>query len=334
MKSHPLLRFLALLAFVAFGPAAVSGQTILYSEDFTGDAVTLLTGTTPDTTTNAATWTAGSRFTTNGILTAATGNHSALLPFVPVQGNIYSVSADINTTAGGQNWISLGFSAAVNALPNNRFADGPFVAMATFLVRENRGSGTGATDAQFFLGETTMNLTSFPTPPTGVVNVRITLDATDADSANWTVALFVNGVAQTLITNSMPTDGSDPGTDASKFSDIKWVGFTLANANVTGTIDNFEVVNTTGGPGGAPPFEITKIEPVGTLGTAGAIARITFNSRVGRAYILQYSQNLIDWFDTEFDYFTATETSSVLDESLAAANFPDVFYHVREAPNP
>lgn len=330
-KQRSLLHFLAILTL---GPIAAQAQMVIYSEDFTGDALTALSGTAPDTTINAAAWTAGTRFTTDGIILAAAGNQSALLPFVPAQGNIYTVSADINTTATGQNWISLGFSAAVNALPNNRFADPPFTALASFLLRENRGIGTGATDAQFFLGEQTMQATSFPTPPTGVVNAKITLDATNVDSTNWTIALSINGALQTLVTNSMPTDGSDVGTDASKFSDIKWVGFTLANANVTGTIDNFRVESTTPGSPGAPTFEITNIEPVGILGTAGAIARLTFNSRVGQTYVLQYSQNLIDWFDTEFDNFTATETSSVLDESLAAAIFANVFYHVREIPAP
>lgn len=330
MKLSPILRIVSILAF---GPDVVRAQTVLYSEDFAGDAATLLTGTTPDTTTDGATWTAGSRYTTDGILSAAAGNQSALLPFVPLPGNIYTVSADINTTAGGQNWISLGFSAAVNALPNNRFADGPFVAMATFLLRENRASGTGATDAQFFLGETTANVTSFPTPPTGVVNAKITLDATDADSVNWTIALSLNGILQTLVTNSMPTDGSDPGSDASQLSDIKWVGFTLASATVVGTIDNFKV-ESTGEPSVAPPFQITKIEPLGTLGTMGARARITFNSRVGRTYILRYSRNLTDWLDTGFNNFTATGTSSVLDESLAAANFAKVFYRIHLVPAP
>jgi hypothetical protein len=329
MKTDVLYLLLGILATI---PPTAFAQTVLYAEDFAGDATTALSGTTPDTTTNAATWIAGSRFKTDGILTAATGNHGAWLPFIPTPGNSYAVTADLNTTAGGQNWISLGFSGAATALPNNRFADGPVVAMASFLVRANRATGTGATDAQFFVGETTNKVTSFPSPPTGVVTARITLDAADPDSTNWTTALFINGIEQTLAFNAMPLDGSDAGTDASRFSDIKFVGFTIANANVEGTIDNFRVEVNNGGPHVGPPFEITRIEPVGTLGTAGAIARITFNSRIGRTYILQYSENLQTWFDTEFDFFTATTESSTLAETLAAANFPGVFYHVREAP--
>lgn len=225
--------------FASAAAMTVSHGEILYFDDFSGVGGDL-NGTVPDVSMGGASWVAGTRFDDNGIIPAATGNHGAWLPFDPVAGNIYNISADIDTTAGGQNWISLGFSGSATALPNNRAVDVAVVGMGWFLVRENRGSGTGATDAQFFIGEQTQGLTSVPNPPTGVVCTLITLDATDADALNWTMSLAINGAPQTLVFNSMPVDQGDPGADAS-FGNIHFVGFTLANATVAGTIGNFQV---------------------------------------------------------------------------------------------
>lgn len=220
------------------GTLASTNAAIVFSDDFSGGAVPL-NGTTPDTTTAGATWTTGTAFLASGTV-STTPTSGAWLPFVPAAGNIYTVSGIINTTAGGQNWITLGFSAAASALPNNRFADGPVVALGTFLLRQNRGSGTGSTDAQFFVGETTAGVTSIASPPTGAVDVKITLDASDPSASLWTMGLSLNGSPVTLATNSNPVDGGDAGTIVSNFGDIKFVGFTVTNG-AGGTIDDFRV---------------------------------------------------------------------------------------------
>lgn len=220
------------------GTLASTEAAVVFADDFSGGAVPL-NGTTPDTTTGGATWTAGTAFLANGTV-STTPQSGAWLPFVPTAGNIYTASGIINTTAGGQNWISLGFSAAATALPNSRFVDGPVVALGTFLLRQNRGSGTGATDAQFFVGETTAGLTSITAPPTGAVTVQISLNASNPSPSLWTLGLSLNGSPITLLTNSNPVDGSDTGTGISNFGDIKFVGFTVSNTG-GGTIDDFRV---------------------------------------------------------------------------------------------
>ncbi len=232
------MKSLLLTLLPVFGTLASTQAAILFSDDFSGGAVPL-NGTTPDTTTAGATWTSGTAFLADGSV-STTPTSGAWLPFVPTAGNIYTVSSIINTTAGGQNWISLGFSAAATALPNNRFADGPVVALGTFLLRQNRGSGTGATDSQFFVGETTLGVTSIAAPPSGAVTALITLDASNPSPALWTLGLSLNGSPITLASNSNPADGSDPGTDVSNFGAIKFVGFTVTNT-AGGTIDDFRV---------------------------------------------------------------------------------------------
>jgi hypothetical protein len=229
----------ALIALVAsMGTMASSEAAILYADDFSEAGS--LHGTTPDTTSGGATWTSGTAFLANGTV-STTPTSGAWLPFIPTAGNIYTVSSLINTTAGGQNWISLGFSAAATALPNNRFADGAVVALGTFLLRQNRGSGTGSTDSQFFIGETTSGpVTSIAMPPLGAVSAKITLDASNPSPALWTLGLSLNGSPITLVGNSNPLDGSDPGTTVSNFGDIKFVGFTVTNT-AGGTIDDFQV---------------------------------------------------------------------------------------------
>ena len=232
------MKSLLLTLLTTLGTYASTEAAILFADDFSGDAAPL-NGTTPDTTTGGATWTSGAAFLASGIV-STTPTSGAWLPFVPTAGNIYTVSSSMNTTAGGQNWISLGFSAAATALPTNRFADGPVVALGTLLLRQNRGSGTGATDAQFFVGETTLGTTSIAAPPTGAISARITLDASNPSPALWTLGLSLNGAPISLVTNSNPADGSDAGTDISNFGSIKFVGFTVTNT-AGGTVDDFRV---------------------------------------------------------------------------------------------
>lgn len=227
-----------LTLLTALGALTSTEAAILFADDFSGGAVPL-SGTTPDTTTGGSTWTSGAAFLASGTV-STTPTSGAWLPFVPTAGNIYTVSGIINTTAGGQNWITLGFSAAATALPNNRFADGPVVALGTFLLRQNRGSGTGATDSQFFVGETTAGVTSIAAPPTGAITAQITLNASNPTPSLWTLGLSLNGSPVTLASNSNPVDGGDAGTVVSNFGDIKFVGFTVTNT-AGGTIDDFLV---------------------------------------------------------------------------------------------
>ena len=142
-----------------------------------------LTGRAPTTRPGTETWTSATAFTADGAI-ANGGNCGAYLPFTPVAGNRYVLSADMNVTGTGQNWIALGFTAANTTTvwyssPNN---GAPWM-----LLRGDRGTGQG----QDFQGPVTAGAAAFDAP-TNVVNLRILLDTTPT---LWTVQWFTNGVS-------------------------------------------------------------------------------------------------------------------------------------------
>jgi fibronectin-binding autotransporter adhesin len=231
-----------------------------YVDDFSGLSTANLSGTVPDTTlTNAnypsgALWQSGSTtFKANGSVASAPGTGSGVwLPFTPVVGHIYNISANMNTTGGGQNWITLSFSIAATA-QNYRVVTTSVGSMGTLILRANRGSGTGATDAQFYhglFGSSGTVTMSDATPPAGVVAVGVTLDCTDPNSANWTTALSFNG---STVFAAAPSENTN-------YNNIKWIGFTDSAA--VGTIGNLVVTDTfTNEPTiTLPPSDVTVVQ--------------------------------------------------------------------------
>ena len=90
-------------------------SAIVFSDNFdgTGD----LNGTTPDTTTAAASWVALSNFDADGTITggaSTTGRGSATLAFTPVDGLIYTLDVSYAETsyrlASDNDWIAIGYS--------------------------------------------------------------------------------------------------------------------------------------------------------------------------------------------------------------------------------
>lgn len=231
----------ALAGAAAFAFAATSAEAVitLYSSNFPGASGTNLVGQSVTTSgatgaehalygTNAsAVWeklsTDNNPFRANGSVLALTGG--AFVAVTPQAGYIYTASVSINTTQNTANWISLGYQ---NNLTGSSFTGN---GNGTLLVR-----GDGQTsDGQTFLGVGTGSGASFDLGNDGINVVDIILNATDANSANWTMEFIVGG---TTVRGPFTKTG-DNVAGTGNFADIRYVGFST-NA-VTGNLSNFSL---------------------------------------------------------------------------------------------
>ena len=167
-------------------PTGTASAAVVYQDSFnrTGH----LNGSTPSPTDTAgATWAASKSITT----TTATGGYASLsstssmayLPFTPVSGNVYTLTASLNPTPGTTtNWLALGFFPQGGSSPA---AAPDAVASVMVLERDNRGSQVFNGDGKSING---------PKSPdgTGYTKWSIVLNTTRPD---WTVSISEVGVS-------------------------------------------------------------------------------------------------------------------------------------------
>ena len=174
----------AALAFA--GPAGAASAAVVYQDNFnrTGS----LNASTPSPTdTGSATWAAGDSITT----TTASGGYASLtstssmayLPFTPVSGNIYTLTASLNPATGATtNWLAFGFFpqnvSSVGSAPDA-------AASVMVLERDNRGSQVFNGDGKSVDGPKSPN-------GTGYTKWTIVLNTTRPD---WTVSISEVGVS-------------------------------------------------------------------------------------------------------------------------------------------
>jgi hypothetical protein len=214
-----------MLVAALFAITSSTQAATIYLDPLDGADATL-TGTAPEDRTGgvgSADWTANANglFQADGDVTG-TLNAGVFLPFTPSAGFIYTLSAEVNTTAGELNWISLGF-ADLNG--DNAFNDASVNSYGTMLVRANRGAGLGKAFSGVGVGgEVTFTTT------TGAQQLQVVLDASDANAANWTMQFYYNGSAVSSALTA--TSGS--------YANISYVGFTKMKTAV-GTVKDFEL---------------------------------------------------------------------------------------------
>ena len=209
-----LLSVLTLGAALAYIP--VASAEVIYQDNFnrTGD----LNGSTP--TVGGNTWSSSNWSTDGSAAKPAANGFMAILPFTPVQGNIYTLSASMNPIGvpDPSDWFVLGFTGR-NAT-DNWFVGDQYSASAGA-----RGSNSVYPDFYYNGPGLSGNLGNFTD---GVAHVySITLDTTNPTSSNWTVAYSVDGI-QVVAPTAL---GYAPT--------INYVGF--GNAATGGTIDNFSL---------------------------------------------------------------------------------------------
>lgn len=210
----------AIVSVVGLAINPVNASTI-YQHSFSGSDGADLFGTGVDIDNNGGsnTWSGSTgSFDADGSVDGE-GNHGVWLPFSPTSGNIYQLSGLIDYTSGS--WITLGFAVGN---PDNHFNTIAAEPYATALVN----AGVLAIDGQGLEGQ------NANTGLSGFNDIDIVLDATDVDSANWTVAFYLEGA---LVTGPNLVTNSTTWPDAADFGRIQYVGFSTANG--VGAIDNF-----------------------------------------------------------------------------------------------
>jgi hypothetical protein len=225
MKKNTILT-LAVVAIISMGAMANAAVITIYTDDFSGLSTTNLNGQPPDTRPSTETWASSTTQFTNwkadgSIAAGNTGNpdslSNAFLPFEPEAGTVYTLSADLNITNGGD-WFALGF-ASTNTTTNNFFSNSTGDGSPWMLLRGAPDNGNW--------------IVTFPGPGAGdgensIENgpsVSIVLDTTGTD---W-VAKFYSG-ADLLRTYTYT------GVDIS--DDINYVGFGRFTS-AAGNVDNF-----------------------------------------------------------------------------------------------
>ena len=152
----------------------------------------LLKGSTPSPAdTGNATWYAYNELITTNSALAVTNAappyyNNAFLPFTPQLNNIYTLSANIYTLTGGNNWLAMGYAESATT---NSYYGSASVGAGWLLQRANDSQ------VQTFSGPGTAGLNNFSGPGTAVTNsYSIVLDTTAGNvSSGWTVAFSENG---------------------------------------------------------------------------------------------------------------------------------------------
>lgn len=236
---------------------------VIYAEDFSGEAAVDLDGTTPDTTTGGAVWTAAPLFDANGEVNFTdAGRGSATLPFMPIDGVVYTLDVSLGdvTTApdpgssNDESWIGLGFARGQSSGTGDDFrfinestvGDGVIGRAWTF----NRGSGaSGAFGNTAFLGNGggagppnpglasgaawTTDAVTFG----GNMTLRIVLDTT-AGAGNWTATWYADTGAGLKVIRA---------TTAVLDESINSVGLAVSSSFAFGSIESFSLTSVSGG---------------------------------------------------------------------------------------
>jgi hypothetical protein len=231
---------------VALAAQTVTAQTVIYSETFGGDSSTDLNGTSLDVAsgyaggTLGATWAASGNWNKDGVFAYDTGpddGGTALLPFTPQSGFIYTLSANnIGVAATNSTWIGIGFTYGVGSDWSDPVASttdwlGSGAAPVLWGLCRDGTLATSSTDATF-VGPGTAS--GMGTTTHGASAFTLTLDTTGG--GDWSVTWNLDGqIRTTTVTEAFGQS-------------IQYVGFS-ANATTSSgyhhdghAIDNFQLV--------------------------------------------------------------------------------------------
>ena len=248
-------------------------EAVLYSDDFSGDGSGGLVGTTPDVTTDAATWsglTVGTIWQDNGSITNNNNQRrNVFLPFTPEANKIYTAQIDY-VRIGTTDSFAFGFTET-----NTANAGFPLIAddlnaspwMTSFAVNGNVNSYTGPANGGAGDQESVGDPDAFNT-------LEMVL-STWVDP--WTVEFFLNG-------ESIRTE-----TFSSNPTNINYIGFGRYNTG-TFTVDNFELSAL--GYASALPDEIGLVEIVKLANTNEVT--LSWATGSGFSYAVQNKTNLVN----------------------------------------
>lgn len=190
-------RCMGMMAALVCGLGSAAQAAIIYQDSFTGSGE--INGVAPTTTTGGATWTAASGMSMDGSGTLTfNGERNAYLPFTPVAGNVYTLTATLDNTASR---ASFGFATVNFASPTTASywhtinSPSPWVAL-----------GTGDDALYFLTGTGWSGATEVVKPaPVGASTMSIVLD-TKTDVNTWSATFWLGptqiGAAKTFSAGS------------------------------------------------------------------------------------------------------------------------------------
>jgi hypothetical protein len=215
---------LAMMAVV--GITAVSlhaGDVTIYSDDFSGSSITDLNGQAPDIRPGSETWTTHSLWKADGAIGVTSADANCFLPFVPINGKVYTLSLTVDVTSGGDNWFAFGFTPVIQT---NQIFSGNAVYAAPWML-ERAGGGANGWQTYAVGGPKLLNSVGY-TSTDGPKNLKIVLDTRPT---LWKVGFYRDGELLRTFTNAAnPT--------------INYVGVGKI-LTAGGTIDNFSLVDST-----------------------------------------------------------------------------------------
>lgn len=216
-----------LIALITTSSLEAEERTILYRENFDGEPQSPLAGHVPEISVSGAAWESvlvrdqRQSIRQDGGFYAWHQN-SIWLPFTPQQGKKYILEAMLEITEGPTDRaVTLGFSAE----NKNR----PFRGMETYgtiAMFRNRDATFAAFAGPGAEGE--IKVPNLPFKPT---MVRIELDATKTNPADWMLTFFID--EQNVEENVKVQNNS--------LANIAYVGITFVNGGSTGRVSNFSL---------------------------------------------------------------------------------------------
>ncbi|MBP8305053.1 MAG: hypothetical protein KBE04_13115, partial [Phycisphaerae bacterium] len=202
---------------------SVVAAEVLYYDNFDGPANVDLSGTTPDVTTDASPWQAGTWIKANGSFGGGSSGQmfTAALPFLPVTGAAYELSATVDNAG---DWVGIAFLSAAPNVSTRINDNGPLLWSLT------RPSGASAKDQAFVGPGTGGGLGNTTTTSAAELKVRIEMNS----ETDWLVRWFFDGSQEFQRTVNPSTSGMA----------LRYVGFGSNGlfSACTGTIRSFKLV--------------------------------------------------------------------------------------------
>lgn len=242
----------------------------IYLDHFSG-ASGALNGRTPDTATIAASiWIAAGGWTTDGTRANVTNSTiNAFLPFTPVSGRLYRLSADINCVGSDSaDWISLGFANGTNTGSAWQLVNNPVGWMIA------RDSGSTISANQTFLGSGEAGASNTGMYPTGVMNYAILLDTRSSNPGAWTFTFLVNS---NVVEPATVFGGNGPP--------ISSAGIGMMGNGGSGYVDNFTLT----AKGSSAPFIL--LQPQGGSFASGAAINLAVTVGGTAPFSYQWRKN-------------------------------------------
>ena len=278
----PVCALITVLSCVSL--PAIGG--VIYADNFDGGGDDLHDAA-PDVRPGSETWVASAHFNRNG--STGDGAGSATLPFVPVNGRIYTLEAtwsNLSALPGDSDWFGVGFVSGQSAgsTADDRFITGNVVGAAWMLHRGD----FNLTNNSAFLGNGQLGSGNNGLGPGGVSNglawslspaqnavaMRIVLD-TRGGTGNWTATWQARRLADAAYTVVRPTQTLPSPTT------ITAVGIARSNPGVSGTITNFSLSDDRSGTDVTPPTLAGTSPADDAAGVAvGANFTVTFSETV------------------------------------------------------